>query len=65
MTLPRRRGRPTLVAGDTTTPVNLRVPSTDYDRACQLAQRDRVSVSEVLRRGLTRVLRDDRDDDDE
>jgi hypothetical protein len=63
MTMERRRGRPPLVDGDTTTQVNLRVPSREYDRACHLALRARVSVSAVLRRGLTRVLEDDDDDE--
>jgi len=65
MTTDRRRGRPPLIAGDTTTSVNLRVPSNDYDRACHLASRNGISVSELLRRGLARVLREDQDDDPE
>jgi hypothetical protein len=37
------------------------VPSADYDRAYQRAQREGISVPQLLRRGLTREL-DESDD---
>lgn len=56
-------GRPPLTAGDTPAKVNLTVPSQMYDRAHEVATRDRVSVPTVLRRAITRGL--DRQEDDE
>ena len=56
-------GRPPLRPGDTTTTVSLRVPTRDFDRACEIANRQRVSVRDVLRRGLSRVLDDDAGDE--
>ena len=55
----KRPGRPPLVEGDTTTPVTIRVPSKEYDRACERATRDRVNVPDIIRRGLSRVLDED------
>jgi hypothetical protein len=55
----RPKGRPPLVDGDTTTPVTVRFPTRDFDRACQQAARERVPLPELVRRGLTRVLTDD------
>jgi len=55
---PKRPGRPS-IDPDGSTPVNVRVPSTDYDRAAALAQRQQISVSEFIRRGLKRALEDD------
>ena len=60
MNEPRRRGRPPLTRGDIPAHVNLTVPSRDYDRADAIAKRDGISVPEVLRRGLARVLSDER-----
>lgn len=63
-----KRGRPRLVEDDTTTAVNVRVPTKDYDRACSIARRETqaagrsVSVADVVRRGLKRVV-DDEDED--
>ena len=56
---PPKRGRPPLTPGETPTRVEILVPATQYDRACQRAQRDGVSVSALLRRGLTRELATD------
>lgn len=54
-----KRGRPPLTPGDTKPArVHVSVPSADYDRAYQIAQRDGVSVSQVMRRGLARELAD-------
>lgn len=60
----RGGGRPPLVENDTTTPVNVRVPTQDYDRACSRARTEGVSVSELVRRGLKRVVDDEGDDED-
>lgn len=59
MSDPKRPGRPPLTSGDTPARVHLTVPSPDYDRAYQRAQRDGVSVPELLRRGLARLLDDE------
>jgi hypothetical protein len=42
--------------------VHVTVPSTDYDRAYQVALRDGISVPQVFRRGLRRELGDDDDE---
>lgn len=60
----KKRGRPALVDGDTSTPVNLRIPSRDYDRACQIAKRQETSVSAVLRRGISRLVSAEDEDDE-
>ena len=57
----RRPGRPPLADDDTTTPVTLRVPSKEFDRACERATLERVTVRDLFRRGLTRVLSEDTD----
>lgn len=56
-----KRGRPPLTPGDRPARVQLLVPSADYDRAYERAQREGISVPQLLRRGLSREL----DDDDE
>jgi hypothetical protein len=60
-----RGGRPALSPGDTTTAVNVRVPTRHYDRACSIARRDGTTVSQVVRRGLKHVVGDDTDDADD
>lgn len=58
----QKRGRPSLAEDDTTTSVNVRVPTRDFDRACERARREeaetgaKVSVSAIVRRGLMREL---------
>lgn len=64
MSEPKRRGRPALVEGEPSTPVNVRIPARDYDRACKIARRQDVSVSEVLRQGIRRAVESDEEDDD-
>jgi hypothetical protein len=59
---PPKRGRPSLTPGQAPTRVEVLVPATQYDRAHQRAQRDGVSVSALLRRGLTRELATPDDD---
>lgn len=56
----RRPGRPRLAKDDTSVVVSVAMPSRQYDRAFERAQRARVSVPEVLRRALRAS-----DDDDE
>jgi hypothetical protein len=58
-----KRGRPPLTPGQTPARVEVLVPSPQYDRAYQRAQRDGISVPALLRRGLARELAD-RDDDE-
>jgi len=60
---PRRRGRPALVEGDTSTPVCVKVSTSDYDRASAKARQDGVTVPTVMRRALTRLLDDDDDEE--
>ena len=60
---PRKRGRPPLEPGARPTKINLGVPPRDYDRAVQRAQRDGISVPQLLRRSLRRTLEDDPDRD--
>jgi hypothetical protein len=43
--------------------VQVRVAPADYDRAYQLAQRDGISVAQVLRQGLRRELAATDDDE--
>lgn len=59
---PKPRGRPHVAPGDTTTAVNVRVPTRVYDRACSIARRDGTSISQVVRQGLNRRVEDDEDD---
>jgi predicted HicB family RNase H-like nuclease len=59
-----KRGRPAVVPDDTTTAVNVRVPTRDYDRACTIARRDGTSLSQLVRRGLKHVVDDDEDGDE-
>jgi len=46
---PKRIGRPTLKAGERSVPVGMRLSASDYDKACSLARKNRVSVPAVLR----------------
>jgi hypothetical protein len=48
----RRRGRPPLDDADRSVPVHVKMPSRQYDDLYERAQRDRVSVPEVIRRAL-------------
>lgn len=56
----RKPGRPTLVAGQSSAAVCVKVPERMYDAAYKRAQAERVSVPELVRRGLARVLADRR-----
>jgi Arc/MetJ-type ribon-helix-helix transcriptional regulator len=55
----RGRGRPPLYAV-ASEKVQLRLPADQYDRADRLARQGRESVQDVLRRGLQRLLNDER-----
>lgn len=48
----RRPGRPPLKDDDQSVGVHVRLPGEQYDRVFEQAQRDRVSVPEVIRRSL-------------
>jgi hypothetical protein len=48
----RRPGRPALAADDPSVDVHVRIPSRDYDVVYTKAQACRVSVPELLRRGV-------------
>lgn len=58
----KRPGRPPLDASSTepSASVHLKVSAADYDRATQLAKQGRESIQEVIRRGLHRLLTDER-----
>ena len=56
------RGRPGLTPDGTTTTVNVRVPTSDYDRACSRAKREGTSLSQVIRDGIRRVVDEDEAD---
>jgi hypothetical protein len=60
----KARGHPPRVDdGEPSTPVNVRLSSSEYDYVYAKAQRDRVSVPDVVRRGLAKLLEDDDDDE--
>jgi len=46
----RRPGRPSLVEGEGSTPVSVRLSDSDYDQLCAEAKRQRISVAELIRR---------------
>jgi hypothetical protein len=57
---PAKRGRPTFASGDTPpADVHLTMAPEDYDHAYRIAARDRISVQEVLRRALKRLIQDE------
>jgi len=60
----RRSGRPALADGEASTPVCVRLGPADYDRVFRQAVRDHVTVPELIRRGIARLLDDDDDDRD-
>ena len=49
---PKRRGRPRLEPDDPSVDVHVRLPSKQYDAAYLRAQRERLTVPELLRRAL-------------
>lgn len=61
---PKRRGRPSVGESGVSTPVNIRLDSADYDRACRIARREEKPVSEVLRRTMRRGLDDETDENE-
>jgi len=60
----RRRGRPPIADHQPTTSICVRVSPTAYDRAFARATQQHLTVPELLRRGLARVLDDDDDERD-
>ena len=55
----RRPGRPPLDPDDPSTTVNVRLPGREYDRLYTIAQQQRLTVPEMIRRALARDRRDD------
>jgi len=53
----KRPGRPPLDPDDPSVKLSLTLPSKRYDALCRLAAADHQSLSDVLRRALTRELR--------
>ena len=56
-----RPGRPSIDPHESSVSTHVRLPATQYDNLYQLAQRERCSVPELIRR----CIRDQRQDDDE
>jgi hypothetical protein len=54
--MPDKRGRPPLDPDEAPARVHVTVPSRDYDLALKRAEQEGVSIPELVRRGLTRVL---------
>jgi len=61
----RKHGRPSIAPGQESVNANVRIPTAQYDRACLRALRDCTSVSDLLRRGLKKLLDQDGDDDED
>ncbi len=47
----RKRGRPAIKSGEESVSINVREPKSEYDRIWHIANREGVTVPEVLRRG--------------
>jgi len=57
----RKPGRPPLdVSGVPSAAVHLKLPAAMYDNAERLAKQQRRSIQDVIRRGLTRLLHEER-----
>jgi hypothetical protein len=63
--VPIKTGRPPLDRTDSSVPVNLKLPSRQYDDTYRRAAAARVSVPEMIRRDLRRATADDADDADD
>jgi hypothetical protein len=62
---PRRLGRRPLVESEQlSSAVHVRLPAGTFDRAYRRARLDRVTMPDLLRRALDRLLLDDDDTDD-
>jgi hypothetical protein len=59
---PRKPGRPSLVAGEKSTPFTINLPNSHFDQLCARANRDRVTPRDVVRRAISRLLADEDDD---
>lgn len=56
-----KRGRPPLDPnGNPSVPVHLKLTSTDYDRIDRIARERRESVQDLIRRGVRRLITDER-----
>lgn len=56
----KKPGRPPLAAGQPSAAVHLKLTACDYDRADRLAKERRESIQDVIRRGLRRLIEDER-----
>jgi hypothetical protein len=59
-----KRGRPPIDPTDHTVSTHVRLPSREFDALCQLAQREHLSLPELIRRALARDRREDEGGDD-
>lgn len=59
MSTPKRPGRPRLYEVPCAA-VHLKLRADDYDRVHRIARDQRESVQDVIRRGITRLLKDER-----
>jgi len=57
---PKRPGRPALDPDCPSVGVHLTLPACDYDQADRLAHLTRESIQDIIRRGLKRLLHDER-----
>jgi hypothetical protein len=55
-----RRGRPPLSRTERSEVVAFRLPESDYDAACKMASAQRVSMPEIMRRAIKRLIEDER-----
>lgn len=55
-----RRGRPPLSRTERSAAINVKLPESDYDVAYKMASEQRVSVPEIMRRALKRLVQDER-----
>jgi Arc/MetJ-type ribon-helix-helix transcriptional regulator len=60
MALPKRPGRPPNDPSGPSSAICVRVPDADYERIERVAKLHRTSVSDVIRRSLKHLLRDER-----
>lgn len=57
---PKRPGRPPLDASSPSADVHLTLSAADYDKADKLAKHNRETLQETIRRGLKKLLDDER-----
>jgi hypothetical protein len=52
-----QRGRPPVDPDDPSVPVHVKLPSQQYDQACQKASQEHLSLPELIRQALWKELR--------